>query len=515
VEFDYLRALHERIHPVWAGLFVREIAGRQLGADPINDPSRQAVVMFSIRWDGTPTDVSVVRESGLAAFDQAARDAILRVDHFPIPSVALFSDDHVVHLRWTFSRGDALCSGGGLQRFEEPLADALTHLLIQGRVEEALWRLARRAAAQQAVMPGAASNSGDSAGEDPLMLFARAWLSRPQPDPVTDGRAAAALANAGDGAQIPRLRLALGRKDTVDAAALALRALRVEICPMVEAELSSRDPAVRDLALRALRSGGGRLPPASPCVQALSAMVQDRTLDGGQRALAARAVAAASADGARHLLNGLLADAHPAVRAAALSLLARPGGGRPALYRGVTYLRDPDVEVRAAAAAALLRSCGDLALDQLVLVWKESGAEVGVAVAHELGRMTSPASEAFLARMARRQNPDVRAAVAEAQATRSALGTLRGQPGGKTVAKSNKPGASKPVAAAATPPAPAGAPPAAISPALRAVAGLGRREAIAWVLDHFEVLDPTELIEVFGSWLALDAARGTAPVSAR
>ena len=332
-------------------------------------------MLFSVRWDGSVTDVSLVKESGLPAFDRAARDAILRVDHFPVPPAALFSDDHVAHFRWTLSRDDRLCSGGELQRFEEPLAEALPHLLIGGRVEEALWRLARRAALQP---PGAGEGIADS-----LALFARSWLSRPQPDPVTEGRAAAALALAGDAAQVPRLRLALGRRDTVDSAALALRSLNVEICPLVEKSSGDRDPAVRELALRALRNGGGRLAPTSPCVQVLSALVQDQSLDGAQRALAARAVAATSADGARRLLAGLVADPQPAVRAAAISLLARPGGGRPALYRGVTYLHDPEVEVRAAAAAALLRSCGDVALEQLVLVWKEPEHEVGVAVANE------------------------------------------------------------------------------------------------------------------------------------
>jgi HEAT repeat protein len=509
-EADYLRALHARIHPLWAGLFVRDVAGAQPASNPINDRSRQAVVIFSVRWDGSPADVTVVGESGLAIFDRAARDAILRVDHFPVPPAALFSDDYLVHFRWVLSRDDRLCSGGELRRFEEPLGAALTHLLIQGRVEEALWRLSRRMA--ETPSPGELDPS--LAGADPLALFARAWLGLAQPDPVTDGRAAAALARTGDQAQIPRLRQALGRRDTVDAAALALRALNVEICPLVEKDLGDRDPAMRELGLRALRAGGGRLPPSSPCVLVLSAMVRDQTLDGDQRALAARAVAATSADGARSLMTTLVGDPQPPVRAAAISLLARPGGGRPALYKGVVFLHDPEVEVRAAAAAALLRSCGDLALEQLVLVWKEPGPQVGVAVANELGRMTSPASEAFLVRLAKRQNPEVRAAIADALLARRALNARSGAGVRKTLAGA---GASAGSAAIlpAVPPTPAGEAPAEMTPALRAVSTLGRREAIAWVLANFGRLDPTDLIEVFGSWLGADAARGPASVSAR
>ncbi len=54
-----------------------------------------------------------------------------------------------------------------------------------------------------------------------------------------------------------------------------------------------------------------------------------------------------------------------------------------------------------------------------------------------------------------------------------------------------------------------------MTPALRAVSGLSRRDAIAWVLAHYGRLDPTELIEVFGSWLAPEPVSPTASVSAR
>ncbi len=453
VEADYLRSLHIRIHPRWVGRFMRDLAGPLPPTSPFNNPTLQAVVQFSVRWDGTPTDVTLVGKSGVAAFDQAAREAILKIDSFPPPPVAVLSDDRLAHFRWVFARDDRGCTGGEVRRIEEPLAEALPHLLIQGRVEEALWRLARHA------------ESGEATAQDPLQLFARAWLARPQGDPINDGRAAAALARAGDAKQVPRLRVALGHRDTVAVAASALRELNVEICPLVEQNLGASDPAAQDLAMQALSAAGGSLPPTSPCVQVLATFVQDPARDGRRRALAAHAVAAISADGARRLLTSLLADPDPAVRSAAVSLLARPGGGRPALYRWLPFLHDPAIEVRAAAAAALVRCCGDLALDQLVLVWKEPLPQVAVAVANELGRMTSAPSEAFLVRLSKRRDPAVRAATAEAMLARRDLGAPVGGTGPKdNGAKGNGTKAAKGTALAkgVTPApitAPAGAPP--------------------------------------------------------
>jgi HEAT repeat protein len=247
--------------------------------------------------------------------------------------------------------------------------------------------------------------------------------------------------------------------------------------------------------MQALSAAGGRLPPTSPCVEALGAIVQDPARDGRQRALAARAVASISADGARKLLGTVLADPEAPVRAAAVSLLARPASGRVALYKWLPFLHDPEIEVRAAAAAALVRCCGDKALDQLVLVWKEPYPQVAVAVANELGRMNSAPSEAFLNRLAKKRDSAVREATAEALLVRRALASHA-----PAAAKSN---------------VPAGAPSPEVAPAVRAVTGLERRQAIEWVLKNFDRLDRTELVEVFGAWLHASKSTTPAPVSAR
>jgi hypothetical protein len=63
--------------------------------------------------------------------------------------------------------------------------------------------------------------------------------------------------------------------------------------------------------------------------------------------------------------------------------------------------------------------------------------------------------------------------------------------------------------------APAGAAPAEVTPALRAVMGLDRRQAIEWLLTNFDRLDRAELVEVFGAWLRPSGSPARASVSAR
>jgi hypothetical protein len=81
-------------------------------------------------------------------------------------------------------------------------------------------------------------------------------------------------------------------------------------------------------------------------------------------------------------------DAH--LRAAGAAAFARPGGGRPTLYRLEPLVKDPSVEVRAAAAAGMIRACGDLANDYLAPLLKARDPEPVVAMVPELAKGTTP-----------------------------------------------------------------------------------------------------------------------------
>src|SRR5581483_8829851 len=184
VEGDYLRTLHERIHRRWADGFVATSAHTLPASDALNDRARQAVVLFSVRWDGSLTEASLVGPSGAAPFDRAAVESIRKGTPFPVPPADLLSDDGLAHFRWTLARDARLCAGGELRRREDPLEESIPRLVGQGRGQEALLRVARSLRAGDAV--------------DALAIFARAWLARPSNDPVADAQAAAALAGLGD-----------------------------------------------------------------------------------------------------------------------------------------------------------------------------------------------------------------------------------------------------------------------------------------------------------------------------
>ena len=190
VEGDYLRALHERIHQCWADGFVGAVAHTLPASNALNDPSRQAVVLFSIRWDGTLVEASLVAASGADAFDRAAVDAVRKASPFRVPPVEVLSDDGLAYFRWTLARDHRLCAGGELSRHEGPLEESLPRLLVESRVREALLRVGRE------------MKSGRGDGQA-MTRFAKAWLARPFTDPVADAAAA-------DGAG-PRRRHRAGR----------------------------------------------------------------------------------------------------------------------------------------------------------------------------------------------------------------------------------------------------------------------------------------------------------------
>ena len=104
-------------------------------------------------------------------------------------------------------------------------------------------------------------------------------------------------------------------------------------------------------------------------------------------------------------------DKDVTVRAAGVIAFAKPGGGRPALYRLQPLLQDTSPDVRAAAAGAMVRSCGELALPFVQPLFKERDDRALVAMAPELGRLKSPESADMLAKMMTRPGGELRLAV--------------------------------------------------------------------------------------------------------
>jgi hypothetical protein len=417
-EGDYLRTLHSRIHVRYTSRFIDDLAKRP-ATDPLNQPGLRAEIHFGVRWDGSVSDAVVDQKSGVEAFDKAALAAV-RVDgsRYPPPPPELFGDDGVAHFRWVFARNGNLCGEGAVRRVEAPLAQALPRLFVQGRIKEALLRAARE------------SRGGAS---DAMGTFALAWLERPQTDPMTDARAAAALLRYGDKKARPkafaRIKPALARPDTAAIAVPAMGALAnsgaAELDPAGVCELAGGakavregEPATREAAMTMLRDSGVKLPQESLCVKALAESAADTATPPRLRALALSTLVATAGSAPGKLVRESMEDKDAGVRAAGATAFAKPGGGRPALYRLQPLLQDSSPDVRAAVAGALVRSCGDLALPFVQPLFKERDDRALVAMAPELGRLKSPESADMLAKMMTRPGGELRVAVTRGLAER-------------------------------------------------------------------------------------------------
>jgi HEAT repeat protein len=401
VEGDYLRDMHRRIHLRWTHGFLEAIAQLRPASDPVNNPALTAEILFTVRWDGSPAEVTLTKSSGQKAFDQAALSAIRGDGPYSVPPLALFGDDGVAHFRWVFARDRRQCSEGEVRRREDSLEEALPRLFIQGRVKEALLRVQRYM---------------DAGDVNAMAVFARTWLQRKLPDRAADANAAAALARIGDRRVVDRLRPALAYADTVVVAAQGLAALKVDVCPAVEPTLKARDPEAFEIALTALREA--RVAPGSPCLATLAAVVDDEAAPKSLRASALRAFAALDREAAKKRVISFLGDKSAELRAAAVTALARPGGGRPMMYRLEPMLKDPSNDVRAAVAASLIRSCGEISFDYVRPLFKSNDDRPIAAMVAPLGELASPESIDLMEKIEKRANPEVREKIVRALAGR-------------------------------------------------------------------------------------------------
>jgi len=507
-EGDYLRSLHTRIHYRFANKFIEDVAAKRPKTDPLNNPALRTEVNFGIRWDGTVTDAIVAEKSSLPAFDQAAVDAVRgERAKYPNPPAELFGDDGVAHFRWVFARNSDLCGVGAVRRIEAPLAQALPQLFLQGRLKEALMRAVRdtRAGSPQA-----------------MSTFAQAWLERPQGDPVADARAATALFRYGDSKTrvkaVARLKPALRRKDTLAIVAPALGAVAgatptdfdaAAVCELIGPKsISQGEPEQRELAVLALRDARVHLAAESPCAAALNALVVDTAAHGTLRALAIDALVASGTPPPAKVLRESMEDRDAVMRAAAVTAFGKPGAGRPALYRLQPLLQDAVPDVRAAVAAALVRSNGDAALPFVQPLFKEKDDRPLQAMAPELGRLKSPESADMLAKMMARPGPQLRLAVTRALVERkddkgralrtTALDAIRRDAYASPELRAILYAESTPDELLKQPRDPVVGP-LAFKALLRAKR---HAEAIDWLVAQFDRLPPETAVDVLGAWLA-------------
>lgn len=480
----YLRALHAKVHRDWADNFVA-MAASQLPKDhPVNTPSRAVDLEVVISPEGQLATVKVAKPSGAADFDAAAVEVIKAAPPFAVAPEDVLSDDGKAHVLWTFARDDRRCSGLSIFNKTAALDVAVPALVAQGRDRAAIARL---------------QAADEKEREQAFSTFARAWLDLAEDDKDLDLRVAAANASAEDRRGAERLRRAVDKGQDLELAARGLAALKIPLCAFVKDKLGLADADTRAAVLSVLRFG-----PDGECLSWMVNLAKDQKAAQAQRLVAIAALGNSDEAEARGAIQDLLTDRAPAIQAAAILADARAGAGKGAMFRLTPLLHSRSVEIRAAAAAALVRVGGEPALSQLFLLFKEKDPRPYEAVAEQLAWLTGQASAEMLGRFLRKDDRRIRLAGALALARRhdifaaKAQATLAASPDSELrLLAGDAVEPDKRLAAAAAPEG------YAWTETFAALAkGSGKIAAIDWMLAQFPRLSPDTRVDLMGSWLA-------------
>ncbi len=99
----YAVAMHKRIHPIFTDQFLSSL-DQLPPTSPMNDMRIVTTLEIVLNRDGTVLNMSILRSSGVAAFDIAAIDSVQRAQPFGNAPEAIVSFDGSVHARWEFHR---------------------------------------------------------------------------------------------------------------------------------------------------------------------------------------------------------------------------------------------------------------------------------------------------------------------------------------------------------------------------------------------------------------------------
>ncbi|HMF42579.1 MAG TPA: energy transducer TonB [Polyangia bacterium] len=394
-EAEYLRALHDHIHKRWADNFLRLAAEKLPPINPLNQAGLTAEAEIVVAPDGQLISARIARGSGFAGFD----DAILEVlrDSVPLPSPPpdVRSDDERLHAHWLFARDQRRCAGVTLMRTYDPVEVALPKLLRAGRRDEALKRVAMT---RGAGLPA----------ESMFNLLAADWIKAAIHEPWATVRMARLLAEKGDDEGSRWLKNAVRRPELAADAGQALVAVKVPLCPLLKAWFDSDNWSDHQVAAVALATAND-----PTCVPGLAKLLGNTKARPEARAAAATALGSVDTDEARKAVAAATKDDVPAVRGAAMLAQIRPGAGRKAVIAMERFLRDPAPEMRAAAAAGVVRAGGSSNLDDLYVLFKDNDARPSLAALRELDRVPSEEATKLISRLARRPQPDVQKLAAE------------------------------------------------------------------------------------------------------
>ena len=509
----YLKALHTKVHRLWAESFLLMAEGQLPKDHPINVPTRAVRLEVLLGPEGKLADVTVKQASGSTDFDTSAVDVVKASAPFAVAPEEVLSDDGKAHVVWTFARDDRRCSGAEVELKNFPIDEAVPLLVAQGRESVALERL---------------KAADEKERENGFTKFARAWLDRTEDDKDLALQVAAAYASVGVDRGAERLRKAVDFVDGGSSAeaevARGLAALKIPVCPLVRDALAKRtivdtvslptpgsepsdDAFVQKLKQHESRERVLHLTAEGTdgaCLAFAIAVANDRRASAVDRMLAISALDHSDGAEPKDTLKALLKDNDPRVRAAAVAADARAATGKGAVFRLIPLLRDSSTAVRSAAAAGLVHVGGEAVLPQLFLVFRERDPLVYEAVAAELAKLSGPDSATMLAKFLRKDDRRIQLAGARALAAR------RDESAAKVL--SGLTSASEPeLKLLAT---------AALDAETRAATasdskgytwtesfgslarGGGSLGAVDWAIAQFPKLEPAARISVAGGWLA-------------
>ena len=403
-EAGYLKVLHGHIHRRWADNFLR-LAGEKLPAiNPLNQPGLTAEADIVVAPDGQLISARITRASGFLGFDDAILEVLRDSVPYPTPPPAARSDDERFHAHWVFARDQRRCAGVTPTRTYDPVEVALPKLLRSGRRDEALKRVSMTRGAGQPA--------------DPMFtLLAADWIKAAIHEPWATVRMARLLAERGDDAGNKWLMNAVRRPELAADAGSALVVVKAPLCPLVKAWFESDNWSDHQMAAVALATS-----PDPACAPGLVKLLQNTKAQPAARAAAAVALGSIESDEARKALSAAAKEENTAVpvRAAAMLALIKPNAGRPKVIAMEKYLRDPVPEMRAAAAAGVVRAGGSTNLDDLYVLFKDDDVRPALAALKELERVPSEEATKLIARLARRPQIEVQKAAAALLVRRNA-----------------------------------------------------------------------------------------------
>src|SRR5262249_53731877 len=141
---DWLEAVHRALHRRWADGFLDQATQLLPRSHPVNDPRLATLIRLTVGRSGSIDNVAIAQSSGVHDFDEAAGQVVADASPLPPPPDEVRSDDGNVHLTWRFARDSRQegVAGATLERREVDLGNAVPLLLSQGRVRNALERIA-------------------------------------------------------------------------------------------------------------------------------------------------------------------------------------------------------------------------------------------------------------------------------------------------------------------------------------------------------------------------------------